>query len=158
DLPDVYFNAGVSLQRNHLLDEAIVQYRRALALDPDLAVARDNIGIALAKKGRFEEALEEIRKAVALRPRNPFSLANLAATLSANGMVEEGIRVYHKVLEIDPDNARAHIGLTKQYYALGDFHEAIVHSDMAMEFGWKPNAAMLEVLEEHRDPSEDSLP
>ncbi len=158
DLPDVYFNVGVSLQRNGLLDEAIVQYRLALALDPDLAVARDNIGIALAKKGRFEEALGEMRKAVALRPHNPFTLANLAATLSANGMVEEGIQVYHKVLEIDPDNARAHVGLTKQYYALGDFHEAIVHSDMAMEFGWKPDAAMLEVLEEHRDPSEDSLP
>lgn len=158
DLPDVYFNAGVSLHRNGLLDEAIVQYRRALDLDPDLAVARDNIGIALAKKGRFEEALEEGRKAVVLRPRNPFTLANLAAILCANGMVEDGIRVYNKILEIDPDNARAHVGLTKQYYALGDFHEAIVHSDMAMEFGWKPDPAMLGTLEKYRDPSEDSLP
>ncbi|NNF84640.1 MAG: hypothetical protein HKM29_05730, partial [Deltaproteobacteria bacterium] len=86
------------------------------------------------------------------------TLANLAATLCASGMMDDGILVYRTVLEIDPDNTRALAGLTKAYYALGDFHEAIVHSDMAMEFGWKPNAAMLEVLEEHRDPSEDSLP
>jgi regulator of sirC expression with transglutaminase-like and TPR domain len=158
DLPDVYFNAGVSFHRNGLLDEAIVQYRRALDLDPDLAVARDNIGIALAKKGRFAEALEEERKAAALRPRNPSTLANFAATLCANGMMEDGIRVYLTVLEIDPDNARAHVGLTKAHYAMGDFHEAIVHSDMAMEFGWKPDAAMLGTLEKYRDSSEDSLP
>ncbi len=158
DLPDVYFNAGVSLHRKDFLDEAIAQYRRALALDPDLAVARDNIAVALAKTGRFGQALAEARKAVALRPGNPATLANLAATLCASGRLEEGIRVYRKVLEIDPENTRALAGLTKAYYSLGEFHEALVICDRAIERGWEPDAAMLGTLEKYRNPSVGSLP
>jgi tetratricopeptide (TPR) repeat protein len=157
-LPDAYFNAGVSLHRNGFLDEAIVQYRRALDLDPDLAVARDNITVAQAKKGRFGEALEEARKAAALRPRNPSTLANLAAALCANGMLEDGIRVYRTVLGIDPDNTRALAGLTKAHFSLGQFHEAIVTCDRAVDRGWKPDPGMVGILESYRDHSEDSLP
>jgi tetratricopeptide (TPR) repeat protein len=157
-LPDAYFNAGVSFQKKGLLDEAIGQYRRALEFDPDLAVARDNLGVALAKKGRYREALAEVRKAVGLTPRNPVTRGNLAATLCASGMVEDGIREYRKVLEIDPDNARALVGLTKAYYTRGEFHEAIVYCDRAIECGWSPDPALLGTLEKYRDPSPASLP
>jgi tetratricopeptide (TPR) repeat protein len=157
-LPDAYFNTGVSFQKKGLLDEAIGQYRRALELDPDLAVARDNLGVALAKKGRYGEALAEVRKAVALTPRNPVTRGNLAATLCASGMVEDGIREYRKVLEIDPDNARALVGLTRAYYTRGEFHEAIVYCDRAIECGWSPDPALLGTLEKYRDPSPASLP
>jgi tetratricopeptide (TPR) repeat protein len=143
-LPDIYFNAGVSFHKRGMLKDAIEQYRRALELDPDLAVARDNIA--------------EARKAVALRPRNPVTRRNLAATLCANGMLEDGIREYHRVLEIDPDNAKALAGLTKAYYASGEFHEAIVYCDRAIACGWTPDPALLGTLERYRDPLPATLP
>ncbi len=157
-LPDIYFNAGVSFHKRGMLDDAIGQYRRALELDPDLAVARDNIGVALAKQGRLPEALAEARKAVALRPRNPVTRGNLAATLCANGMLEDGIREYLKVLEIDPDNAKVLAGLTKAYYARGEFHQAIVYCDRAMECGWTPDPVLLGTIDKYRDPLPASLP
>ena len=41
-------------------------YRELLAIDPELAVARNNLAMALARQQRFEEALEEIERALAL--------------------------------------------------------------------------------------------
>lgn len=149
-LPDVYFNAGVSLQKIGMLDEAIGQYRRAIALDPGLAAARDNLGVSLAKKGRLAEALVEARKAAALTPRSAVCRANLAATLCACGMLEEGIREFRKVLEIEPGNPRALAGLARAYFDRREFRDALVFSDMALEAGCRLDTAMLEFLDARR--------
>jgi tetratricopeptide (TPR) repeat protein len=157
-LPDISFNVGVSYHKRGMLDEAIAQYRRALDLDPDLAVARDNLGVALAKQGRYSEALEEARKAMALSPRDPVTRGNLAAALCALGMLEDGVREYRKLLEIDPDNAKALAGLTKAHYARGEFHEAIVYRDRALERGFRFDPAVLGALEQYRGPSPGAAP
>jgi len=157
-LPDIYFNVGVSYHKRGMLDEAIAQYRRALTLDTGLVVARDNLGVALAKQGRYTEALEEAREAMALSPRDPVTRGNLAAALCALGMLEDGVREYRKVLEIDPDNAMALAGLTNAHYARGEFHQAIVFCDRALERGCRFDPAVLGALEQYRDPSSDARP
>jgi len=157
-LPDISFNVGVSYHKRGMLDEAIAQYRRALDLDPDLAVARDNLGVALAKQGRYSEALEEARKAMALSPRDPVTRGNLAAALCALGMLEDGVREYRKVLEIDPDNAMALAGLTNAHYARGEFNQAIVYRDKALERGCRFDPAVLGALEQYRGPSPGAAP
>jgi len=73
-------------------------------------------------------------------------------------MVEEGIREYRKVLDIDRDNARALAGLTKAYYARGEFRKAVVACDRAIACGWNPDPAMLGALEKYRYPLPGSLP
>lgn len=149
-LPDVHFNAGVSLQKMGMLDQAVDEYRRALELDPRLAAARDNLGVALAKKGSFTEALAEARKAVALTPRSALSRGNLAATLCASGLLDEGIREFRKVLEIDPGNRRALAGLASAYYARGDFREALRYFDRGVEAGCRFAPSLREGLEAKR--------
>lgn len=157
-LPAVYFNIGVSYHKKGRIDEAIAQYGRALDLDPVLVVARDNLGLALSRNGRFSDALAEARKATSLSPGDPVSRGHLAAALFNLGMVEEGLREYHHVLDIDPDNAKALVELTNAHYARGEFHEAIVYCDRAMERGYRFDPVVLGTLEMYRDPPEDSLP
>lgn len=149
-LPDVSFNAGVSLQKMGMIGEAIGQYRRALELDPGLAAARDNLGVSLAKTGRLAEALVEARKAVALSPRNAVSRGNLAATLCACGKLEEGILEFRKVLETEPGNRRALAGLARAYFDRREFPNALVFSDMALEAGCRLDSSMLEFLDGFR--------
>lgn len=156
--PDAWFNAGVSCLKMGRFEEAVSLFRSALLLDPRMAAAQDNLGVALARQGRFQEALAEARKAVELSPGSPISRGNLAATLCACGMVEEGMREYRKVLEIDPDNARALSALAKAHFARGEYREAIVHGDRAMELGCAFDPAMLGALEKHRTGSATDLP
>ena len=40
------------------------QYRELLAIDPSVAVARNNLALALAGQSRFDEALAEIERAL----------------------------------------------------------------------------------------------
>lgn len=118
-LPDVHYNAGVSLQKLGRLEGAAGKYRRALALDPEMAAARDNLSVLLAGQGRYEDAIEEARQAVELEPWNAAARGNLAAAYCGCGRVDEGIREYRAALEIDPVNRRLRSGLERAYNALG---------------------------------------
>jgi len=118
-LPDVHYNAGVSLQRLGRLDEAIVMYKRALDLDPEMAAARDNLGILLAGAGRYEEAIAEARLAVELEPWNAATRGNLAAAYCGCGRMDEGIREYRAAVKIDPENRRLQSGLERAYNTQG---------------------------------------
>ncbi len=118
-LPDVHYNAGVSLQRLGRNDEAIGKYRRALALDPDMAAARDNLSIVLAGKGLYEEAIAEARRAVELEPWNAASRGNLAAAYCGCGRYDEGIREYRVAVEADPGNRRLKSALERATISRG---------------------------------------
>ena len=124
-LPDVHFNAGVSLQRLGRNDEAIGKYRRALDLDPEMAAARDNLSILLAGKGRYDEAIAEARRAVELEPWNASTRGNLAAAYCGCGRLDEGIREYRAAVEIDPVSRRLRSGLERAYISRGSLREAL---------------------------------
>lgn len=118
-LPDVHYNAGVSLQRLGRNDEAIGKYRRALALDPEMAAARDNLSIVLAGKGLYEEAIAEARRAVVLEPWNAAARGNLAAAYCGCGRLDEGIREYRMAVEADPGNRRLKSALERATISRG---------------------------------------
>lgn len=122
-LPDVHYNAGVSLQKLGRLDEAAGKYRQALALDPEMAAARDNLSILLAGQGRYEEAIAEARQAVELEPWNAAARGNLAAAYCGCGRLDEGIREYRAAVEIDPVSRRLRSGLERAYISLGSHWE-----------------------------------
>lgn len=123
-LPDVHYNAGVSLQKLGRLDEAAGKYRRALDLDPEMAAARENLSILLAGKGRYEEAIAEARRAVELEPWNASTRGNLAAAYCGCGRLDEGIREYRAAVEIDPGNRRLQSELERAYFSRGSRREA----------------------------------
>jgi Tfp pilus assembly protein PilF len=150
-LPDVHYNAGVSLQKSGRLDEAAGKYRRALDLDPEMAAARDNFGILLARMGRYGEAIEEARRAVELEPRNASSRGNLAAAYCGCGRLDEGIREYLMAVEIDPGNPRVMSGLARAYFSKGMYGEAATACDRAEALGCTFDPSMLKILGRYRD-------
>jgi len=123
-LPDVHYNAGVSLQKLGRLEDAAGKYRRALALDPEMAAARDNLSILLAGQGRFEEAIAEARLAVELEPWNAAARGNLAAAYCGCGRLDEGIREYRAAVDLDPGSRRLRLGLERAYFSLESRREA----------------------------------
>ena len=159
-LPDVHYNAGVSLQKLGRLDDASGMYRRALEIDPEMAPARDNLGILLARQGRYGEAIEEALRAVELEPWNAGARGNLAAAYCGCGRLAEGIREYRMAVEIDPANRRAHSGLARAYFSRGSYREAATACDSAEALGCRFDAAMLETLSRYRDgrPSREESP
>jgi len=62
-------NSGKRLRATGDLENAIAQFRAALAATPDYAPAHFELGLALQQQGKKEEARQEFEKAASLDPK-----------------------------------------------------------------------------------------
>src|ERR1700760_4353484 len=61
---------GTRAQEHGDLKAAIADFKKALALNPDLAEAHANLGAALAAAGEVPEAIQHDRRALEASPQN----------------------------------------------------------------------------------------
>ena len=64
-------NSGQRLRNSGDLDNAIAQFRAAIAATPEYAPAHYQLGLALRQRGNNEEAQQEFQKAATLDPGLP---------------------------------------------------------------------------------------
>ncbi len=98
-LPDVYYNAGVSLQKLGRHEEAIGQYNIALKVDPGMAAARGNLAASLCGCGRIEDGIREFRKALEISPENAMARAGIAKAYFSQGAYREAIEHCDRAIE-----------------------------------------------------------
>ncbi len=72
---------GVAYESSGKLELAKKEYRRALRLEPDLAIARVNLGNVEAANERWPAAEREYRRALRIAPGDPQAMNNLAWAL-----------------------------------------------------------------------------
>jgi hypothetical protein len=82
------------LEEMDRLQDAIGEYRRAIELRPDLAMAHFNLGVAVEKVGQFREAIDYFEKAIALKPDYALARTARATGLLRVGEFEEGWKEY----------------------------------------------------------------
>ncbi len=70
-------------------DDAIASYRKALAVDPSLAIAWNGLAMALKSKGDYDGAIEAGLRLVALEPDEPLGHTSLSIFYQAKGMIPE---------------------------------------------------------------------
>ena len=71
---DLHHLLGLAYGNAGMLDDAVLEFRHALELNPRLAKARINLGVSLLEAGRYREAETELRLAEELEPCNPLVL------------------------------------------------------------------------------------
>jgi tetratricopeptide (TPR) repeat protein len=118
-------NLGTVYVGSGLLDEAIDQYRTALAQKPDDPGAHLNMGEAYLKKGWTDDAIKEFQTALRLPARSPSERKkydvyyNLGLAFYTKGQVDKAMEQYRIALEIKPDFAEAHVNLGIAFGAHG---------------------------------------
>ena len=90
-------------------DEAVVSYRRALAIRDDLADVHLNLSAVLQLQGELGEALAHADRAVTLAPMAVSAHNNRGVILHAVQRYEEAIESYQRVLALDPGHAGTHV-------------------------------------------------
>jgi TolB-like protein/tetratricopeptide (TPR) repeat protein len=100
-------------------------FRRALALNPNLATAHRWFGLFLAWGRRFDESIAELTQAIELDPLSLFHNAYLGLALYLARRYEAAIEQCFKTLELDPNNlpSMGFIGLS--YIEQGKIEDAI---------------------------------
>jgi tetratricopeptide (TPR) repeat protein len=131
--PEVRSTLGIALGNEGRIDEAIVQYRAAVALNPRFEDAYNNLGNALLRKGRAEEAILNYQMALYVKPRSARALNNLGAAYTSEGRIQDAVTSFRRALEIQGDYADAHVNLGTVLLGQGKLDEAIAHFQRALE-------------------------
>lgn len=98
-------NEGVAKVRNDRYEEALGDFRGAVATAPDCLECRYNLGRALMKTGGETEGIELFRKLISEKKDFRDAHAALGDALSEKGLFEEGIAAYREALKIDSKDA-----------------------------------------------------
>ena len=106
-----HYNLGNVMQHRGELDDALVQYEKALQLKPNFAVAHDNLGLVLMQQGQLSEAREQSEKAVRMKPGNATIQNNFGQILLKLGHIKEASGHFLRAVRINPDYAKAHNNL-----------------------------------------------
>jgi len=100
--------------------EAETVFLRAIALDPDYAVAHYWYCELLFIVGRVDEAVEECRRAANVDPRSATARNVLGHVLAGAGRIDEGIDQSTQAMELSPEWIAPHITLSFMYLMRDD--------------------------------------
>src|SRR5215204_5176023 len=118
-------NIGVALLEQFKHKEAADAFKRALQLEPTLALARINLGIALFNLPDLPAAQKELQAASTAAPSAPQPHYLLGLLAKTQNRAEEAIASFQKVLRIDANDVGANINLGQLYAQQRKYPEAI---------------------------------
>ena len=102
-----HYNLGFVLTRVGRLPDAIAEYERALARDPNHLAALTNLASVLVRQGQLERAARELTRALEIEPANAAARTNLGLLLAQQGHMEQAGREFQEALRIDPQQKQA---------------------------------------------------
>lgn len=108
-------------------------FNRALAANPNCAMAYSRYTYFLAAMGRLGESLQKIRRAQELDPLSPDANASLAYILYFTRDYDEAIRYSQRALALEPNFLDALLLLGLSYEQKGLIEEAIMQFSKAKE-------------------------
>jgi adenylate cyclase len=128
DLAEAHLSLGEALVGAFHWRDGENEIKRALELNPNLALAYDADAWVLAITGRFDEAIAQARKTSQLDPLNPGSFGFY---LYLARRYDEAMAELRRVLELVGDNASGHSVLGWCLIAKGDAAGAIAEQEKA---------------------------
>ena len=97
-----HFEVGFALYEKGQLEEAIVEYDKAIRLDPQLAKAYTNRGSAYGSLGQEQRALQDFNEAIILDPQDAIAYNGRGAAYSELGKFEKAIKDLDQAIRLDP--------------------------------------------------------
>ena len=102
------------------------EFKRAIELSPNLALAHAWYGNYLASMKRLDQGVAEVQKAEQLDPFSLVVVTNVGWTLSYARRSNEAIAAYRRALALDPKYIQARWRLASELAAIGHFDDAIM--------------------------------
>jgi len=119
-----HIEKGQHLERLGRMDEAMLEFKRAVEADPSVAAAHAALGYHYQRKGLLTKAVDEFRTAAVLN--NDYeNLFNLGRALSELDRYEEAAEAFRQCLMLDPQDPSARYEQAFVACAQGHFAEGL---------------------------------
>lgn len=113
--------------------EALADFDRAIALNPNVAKVWLNKGNALAAMGRNDSSRVAFDRALALQPGNPDTWNNRGALKLQTGDLAGAIADCSRAIELNPNHRDAYANRASAYVQRGELEAALADSRRAVE-------------------------
>jgi tetratricopeptide (TPR) repeat protein len=127
------YNRGTALMYESRLGEAETYFLEAIELDPMFVDAMDHLGIVYRRQNRLQEAEAVYLRSISINNKNRVPFINLAIVYRLQGRLADAFGLYANVAEISPDDPEAYYGMGEILYINGDYENAILFFDQAIE-------------------------
>ncbi len=131
-----YYIEGRRLQENMENEKSIAYMEKAVATDPEFAMAYRSLGVAHQMLGHMAEARNYYKKALDLSDRLPENERLLIEAIWLNVGEEnyaKAIEVLERLLKIYPGHMLGHSWLGVTYYVAGNLDKAIEHQEFVVQ-------------------------
>lgn len=126
-------NIGVAYMEQYKHEDAVKQFKQAVAGDANFALARINLAMAYFFLNDTRSSLEEAGIAIKLAPASLHARYILAASLRNEKQNDEAIAEFNKVLEVDPKDPATNIQIGQIYSTKQKYAEAITAFRRALD-------------------------
>ncbi len=131
NIPSVFAKtAGECLQdgndflREGYFDEAIIQYTRALDINPNLAKAYNNRGVAYAHEGSLSRAIADFTMALANNFKDAEAFNNRGQAYASTGNFTQALADYTQAIRNNAFYVKAYNNREVVYYQLKEYAKA----------------------------------
>ena len=126
-------NIGIAHLEQYDYAGAAAAFRKSLAIESRLAIARLNLAIALLYDGQLDAAAQEARAAASQEPGLPNAPFVLGLIARADNRLDEAATDFEKVLQMDASDVGAHVHLGQVRLAQRQFAAAARLFEQALE-------------------------
>ncbi len=144
---DLYMRASSLDEDPDTFEEAEKLYKRAVELDPQLAIAYTNLGNIRFRQGDESAAEQLYRKALEIDDRQPEAHYNLGYVMLERGFASRAVTYFEAAIKADPRFADAHFNLAMAYEALADKARARIHWKKYLEI--EPTGTWADIARDH---------
>ncbi|HRI65394.1 MAG TPA: tetratricopeptide repeat protein [Polyangium sp.] len=143
-----HYVRGTQLDENPAtMNDAEDLYRRAIELDPWLAIAYTNLGNICFRRGHIDEAEGLYRRALEIDRRQPEAQYNLGYVMLEHGYSYEAVAFFRGAIESDPRFADAYFNLAMAYEQAGERAKALPCWRKYLEI--EPTGTWAEIARKH---------
>lgn len=135
-----------ALEGEKRYDLAIIQYRKLIAIDPNMPDVHYRLGRALLlnsvdSREAQNAALSELRQALAANPRNAAAAYEIGQVYRRRGDVQQAAKYFSLALKISPYRQETQMALARALIALRKPGEALPHLRVAVRLDPEDSAA-----------------
>jgi len=119
-----HYNLGEANYKSGHITQSILDFSKAIEINPNFTDAYYNRGNANARQGNFTQSLLDYSKTIELNPNYENAYNNRGNIFNLQGNLSQALSDYNKALELNPFNEKAYFNLALVYYHLKEYDRA----------------------------------
>ena len=122
----ICYHRGVVYKSKGEYDRAILEYNKAIEIDPGFAKAYNGRGNVHQSKGEYDQASLDFTKAIEIDPKDAIAYTNRGRAFYAKGEYDRAIKDHTKAIELNPKFIEAYSNRGGAYFTKGEYDHAIL--------------------------------